>query len=443
MIIELPNEVNKIIKALEDKGHEAYIVGGCVRDLLMGMAPHDWDITTNALPDQIISCFAAEKIVETGLKHGTVTIIVGAIAYEVTTYRIEGKYSDCRHPDSVVFTTSLKDDLSRRDFTINAMAYNPRAGLVDYFHGKDDLLREQIICVGNPDERFHEDALRIIRALRFASVLGFQISASVSKSLLRNKDNLKKIALERINVEFCKLLCGKNVRQVLLNYSDVLEIFIPEIKDISGFAQNNPYHFLDIWQHTVEAVAQAPADKAIRLALLFHDIGKPHCYSLNKQGLEHFYGHAQYGSELACKIMKRLRFDGQTINTVRELILYHDMELLPNGRQIKRLLNKMGEERLRQLLQVMQADIMGKCEIYREASLKRLRLVLQYLDHIIEQQLCFQLKDLAVNGKDLLDIGIPQGRQIGLLLHKLMEMVINEEIENDKKQLLIVAKSID
>lgn len=442
MEIALPEGVKKIIKTLEDKGYEAYLVGGSLRDILMGMKPHDWDIATSALPGQVMVCFSAKKVITTGLKHGTLTILQDGISYEVTTYRIEDQYSDNRHPDEVFFTSSLKEDLSRRDFTVNAMAYNPAFGLVDLFDGCRDLYNKQINCVGDPQKRFSEDALRMMRALRFASVLGFQIGGETALAIHRHKLLLQKISAERLNLELCLLLGGKNVENILRGYAEVLNVFIPELAPMQGFIQNNRYHYLDVWEHTVKAVALAPDDLLIRLTLLFHDIAKPECYTEDEEGNGHFYGHPKESSRLARIIMKRLKFANKTIEAVSELVLYHDSEISLKERSIKKWLNKLGEERIRQLLLVKEADAKAQHEKYRGEKLAKLAALRQGLELILAQGQCFALRDMAIDGSDLLQFGIPKGKQIGEVLDRLLALVLEGKIENDREKLLAKAKML-
>lgn len=435
MFIQMPQQVEKILNVLEANGFEAYIVGGCVRDSVLGKVPDDWDITTNALPFQTIKCFKTYKIVETGLKHGTVTIIIDHKPFEVTTFRIDGKYSDNRRPDDVAFTRNLKEDLSRRDFTINAMAYNPKKGLIDFFGGKNDIQNKIINCVGNPDLRFGEDALRIMRAIRFASVLDFQIENNTSISIHNNKFLLKNIAYERISTELNKLLLGDGVKRILINYVDVISEFIPEIKPVIGFEQNNPHHYLDVWQHSVESIVQCKKELICRLTMLFHDIGKPLCYSEDSQGIGHFYGHPKYSARIAETTLKKLRYDNFTIQRVKDLILYHDCDIKPKRKQLKRLLNKLGKETVKQLFEVKIADTKAHAStcFSRIEDVENSKLV---LEQILEQNQCFSLKDLAVKGNDLIAIGVPKGKQIGIILNKLVDMVIDEKVPNDKNKLL-------
>lgn len=441
MTIDIKKPIITIINILERNGFEAFIVGGCVRDSLLNKKPHDWDITTNALPEQVISCFKGYRVIETGLKHGTVTVMLDGEPYEITTYRVDGKYSDNRHPDSVRFVSSLKADLSRRDFTVNAMAYSPSVGLIDYFGGQEDLKNKLIKCVGEPDKRFQEDALRIMRAVRFASVYDFFISADTASAVKSNVNLLENIAVERISSELNKLLCGKGAKQMLLQFWDVISFIIPEIKASVGFPQKNPYHCYDVYEHIAESVANAPENLTIRLTLLFHDIGKPKCCGTYEDGTAHFYGHPKASSEMAVDILKRMRYDNNTIKRVRDLILYHDADLQPGQKNIKRWLNKIGEEEFRQLLEVRRADIKAQSERYKNDRLIMLDKVEALLNEVLRQRQCFSLMDLAVSGSDLIDAGIPQGRQIGEILNRLMDLVIDGKIENEKSKLLARASS--
>lgn len=434
-MIQIPKQAQKILNIFNYNGFEAYVVGGCVRDSILKRNPDDWDITTNALPFQTIQCFKSYKIIETGLKHGTVTIVIDNKHFEVTTFRIDGKYSDNRRPDNVAFTRNLKEDLSRRDFTINAIAYNPKKGLIDFFGGQKDIQNKIINCVGNPDLRFKEDALRIMRAIRFASVLNFKIGQNTKASIHNNKYLLKNIAYERITSELNKLLLGDGVKTILTDFADVICEFIPEIKPMIGFCQNNPYHYLDVWQHTIESIVQCKKERICRLTMLFHDIGKPLCYSEDSDGKGHFYGHHKYSAKIAETRLKKLKYDNFTISRVKDLVLYHDYNLKPTTKAVKRILNKLGEETLNQLFEVKIADTKAhdsKC-LSRLEDIEEIRLI---FNQILEQNQCFSLKDLAVNGKDLMYIGIPQGSQIGIILNELMNMVIDETLPNDKDKLL-------
>ena len=438
MNIKIPDEVRFIIDTFEENGYDAYAVGGCVRDAVLGKEPEDWDICTPALPDQTMRCFGEYHIIETGLKHGTVTLVIDHKPFEITTYRVDGIYGDNRRPDNVTFVTGLKEDLSRRDFTINAMAFNPKKGLADFFGGMSDIENKTIRCVGDADKRFKEDALRILRALRFASVLGFVIENGTSAAVFKNKGLLKNIAAERFAGELNKLIVGRGTEDILLSYPSVIEEIIPEIRDMIGFNQNNPHHRSDVWKHTAAGVASAPADAALRLTMLLHDIAKPKCYTeVNSVG--HFYGHSRPGSETAKEILLRLKYDGDTVKTVTRLILYHDADILPIRKHIKRWLNRLGGKNFRRLIEIKKADAAAQSETYRREKINTLDEILRISDEIIDRRQCFSLNDLAVNGRDLIAAGVPEGKRIGELLDMLLEMVTDESVENDKEKLLKIA----
>jgi len=438
---EIPDEVRHIIDTLENNGCEAYAVGGCVRDSLLGKTPKDWDICTPARPEETMKYFAGRHIIETGLRHGTITLMLNHKPFEITTYRIDGAYTDNRHPDKVEFTSDLEGDLSRRDFTINAMAYNPKSGVVDLFGGVKDLNSGIIKCVGDANKRFQEDALRIMRALRFASALGFSIDDDTSKAMIDNKKLLNNIAVERIAVELNKFITGSGVRNIMLKHMPVITEIIPEMSPVIGFKQNNPYHCYDVLNHILFSVENAPEDVEIRLSMLFHDIGKPGCYT-ETAGIGHFYGHQRAGSRITKRILSRLKYDRNTVETVTELISYHDADIQPRGKNIKRWLNKIGEKRLRQLLEVKRADALAHTAGYGQKKAGELKKILALLDEIIEQKQCFSLKDLSVKGDDLIAIGIPEGVRIGKVLNQLMDMVIDERVENDRVKLLEIAHGL-
>lgn len=442
MVINIPIDVEKIINRLQEGDFEAYAVGGCIRDSLMDIKPSDWDLCTSARPEQVISCFEEYSVIETGVKHGTVTVRLNDQSYEITTYRIDGEYLDNRRPETVHFVKSLQEDLARRDFTINAMAYNSSKGLVDFYGGCKDLKEEIIRCVGKADERFKEDALRIIRALRFASVLGFTIETETSESIHRNGTLLENIAKERINVELCKLLTGKGIKEILKNYSDILSVIIPEIKPMIGFQQNNPHHKYDVWEHTIVALENSANDSIVKLAILLHDIGKPECYTCDKKGIGHFYSHGEFGAVMTEKILKRLKFDHQTISDVCQLIKYHDAEISNNSKFIKKWLNKIGIIQFERLLLVKQADVMGQSDYLKEKKLKMIASIQSNLKQVLEEKQCFTLKELAINGNDLIEIGIPNGRKIGEILNWILEQVMEEQLENTKEILINAAKNM-
>lgn len=435
MRIKLPESVQLIIRKITDSGYEAYAVGGCVRDSLRGNSPNDWDICTSALPENIEDIFSGFHIIETGLQHGTVTIMIDHIGYEITTYRIEGKYSDRRKPDYVSFVTDLREDVKRRDFTINSMAYNDIDGLKDYFGGEDDLKKGIIRCVGNADERFNEDALRILRAMRFASSFDFKIENDTSKAMHKNKELLNFISKERISAELLKLICGKGAARILDEFRDILAIVIPELKPEFGFEQNNPYHDSDVWQHTLRTVDNIRNDEILRLSMLFHDCGKPHCYTEDQNG-GHFYGHAKISAELAENALKRLKMSNDIIKSVKTLVLYHDVLPVLKRKGLLRLLNKIGMDNVELLFEIVRADAKGHAEQACKNTLKLLESVNTELAKIQEENKCFQISDLNISGKDIIALGINPGKQIGEILKKLMNMVMDDEISNDHEILI-------
>ena len=441
--ITMPPKVKQIIETLQETGFEAYAVGGCIRDSLMSRCPNDWDICTSAKPEETKKVFEDKyHVIETGLKHGTVTVVIDKEPYEITTYRIDGEYKDNRRPEEVCFVTDLREDLARRDFTINALAYNDEDGLQDYYEGQKDLETKLIRCVGDANKRFQEDALRILRALRFASVLGFDIEEDTAKALREEKMLLKNIAKERIQVELVKLLLGDGVKDILLEYSDVLEVVIPEINDMVGFEQHNLHHCYDVWRHTVEAVSQTPKDKVLRLAALLHDSGKPRTHTCDERGVGHFYGHASVSHDIAHKVMNDLRFDNETKQDVCQLVKYHDTLIIEAPKYVKRWLNRIGTEQFKKLLTLKYADMMGQSEFHREDKLDSLRTLEEILSKVLEEEQCFSLKDLAVNGRDLIEIGITDGKRIGKTLDKILQEVIDGKIENRKEELLQRAKEL-
>ena len=432
----IPAGTHKILQTLNAAGHEAYLVGGCVRDFIRGVTPHDWDICTSALPEQVETCFPGHHIIETGLKHGTVTIVDSGEPYEVTTYRTDGVYSDGRRPDKVQFVSNLTEDLSRRDFTINAIAMDAAGGLQDPFSGVADIASGIVKCVGDPDKRFKEDGLRVMRALRFASVFGFSIEEQTAISIHKNRNMLACVAAERINVELCKLLVGNGAGDILCKYVDVLCEFWPELGAMVGMEQHNPWHCYDVWNHTVAAVGNAPNNVVLRLAMLLHDVGKPKCFSLDDNGIGHFYGHPAISAELATDMLRRLKFDNDTSKQVVELVANHDAELMPRGKTIRRWLNKLGEERFKQLLEVKRADCMGQSQELVQERLKQLDEIKSKSDEIIAQGQCFSLRDLAVDGGDVVAAGVKPGPDVGVALNTLMDRVIDGDIPNEREVLL-------
>lgn len=441
--IGIPVGARHIIRLLENNHYDAYIVGGCVRDSMLGKTPHDWDICTSAKPCEVLALMGANGIrtIETGLQHGTVTTVIGDESYEITTFRVEGKYSDNRRPDRVEFIGDVVEDLSRRDFTINAMAYNEETGFVDPWGGCGDLLEGVIRCVGHPDDRFREDALRIMRALRFASTYGFKIDEQTAYSIHKNKSLLRKISAERIQSELTKMLCGEGVLDILLEYKDVMAVIIPELEPCIGFNQNNPYHIYDIYDHIAHAVAfHKGIDISINMALLLHDIGKPHCYTEDHNG-GHFYGHGAISHKMAKDILERLRFDNKTKEEVLTLVFYHDAIINPDTKSVKRWMNRIGPEMLDKLMFVRIADIYAQSEINLELRRDKALGVKLIAKDILAKRQCFTLKDLAINGYVVIEhLGVPSGPKVGEVLNYLLDMVMDGKIENDLDVLMDEAK---
>lgn len=439
--INIPSDANEIVHTLQNHGHSAYVVGGCVRDSILGRTPHDWDICTSATPNEMLEIFKDRRVVETGLQHGTITIVINSESYEVTTYRIDGAYSDNRRPDSVTFTDKLVEDLRRRDFTINAMAYNDEECLIDPFDGLKDIEWKKIRCVGSAKDRFGEDALRILRAIRFASQLEFAMMPETLYEINQQYKNLENISIERINSEFCKIASSSDFCVQMVLFQDVFALFIPELKDMFDFPQNNPYHDYDVYGHTIHAVEHCESDDlTVRLAVFFHDIGKPHSYQDGEDSIRHFKGHGRVSAEITDNIMKRLRFDNETRNNVVELVYYHDATFEVGKKYVKRWLNKIGENQFRRLLEVRKADILGQKPNFKQSRIDKVNNIEQILEEVLQENECFSLKDLAVNGKDLMGIGYKSGRQLGAALQGLLDCVIGEEVNNNKEELLELAK---
>ncbi len=436
----LPEKVKKIISSLENSSYEAFAVGGCVRDSLLGKNPTDYDITTSAFPEETKEVFKNEHLIETGIKHGTVTVLMDGEAFEITTFRIDENYLDNRRPEKVLFTRSLEEDLSRRDFTVNAMAYSEKTGVVDIFGGISDLEHGIIRTVGDADARFSEDALRIMRALRFSSVLGFEIEKETADSIFRNRALLKNISVERIYSEFTKLLCGKDAKKVIFEHSDTIFEIVPELYVLKGFDQHHFRHYLDAFEHTLAVLENVPPEKCLRFAALFHDIAKPLCQSFDESGTAHYYGHAQKSAEIAEAVLRRLKADSETVKTVCELIKRHEDRFEPNPKAVKRLLGKIGPELFEKLLLLMEADEMGKRAEFR-LSKDVFEEFRSLAAEIIEKNECFSLKNLAVNGADLISAGFEPGKQMGEILETLLEKVIEGEIPNEKEALLYFAKN--
>lgn len=433
----IPREVCAVLQTLERAGHEAYIVGGCVRDILMGKAPHDWDVTTSALPEETMALFDHFAI-PTGLRHGTVTVRSGETACEVTTFRTDGDYPDHRHPAAVTFTRSLREDLQRRDLTVNAMAMDVHGTLHDPFGGQADIRRRVLRCVGEPERRFQEDALRILRTLRFSATLGFAIDADTHRSLRERRDDLRYVAAERVREELTKLLCGAEVLRVLLEDPQVLGVVLPEILPCVGFDQHNRHHCYDVWGHTAHAVAAAPSDPVLRWAMLLHDLGKPSCFTLDDRGVGHFHGHHRPSAEMAETVCRRLRFDRAAAQQICMLVRYHDRPIPLTERAIRRAMNQLGVEGLRQLCAVKRADNLAQHPDYRGRQ-REINEGEAIMDELLRKDACFSLKQLAVNGWDMAALGL-EGPAIGQMLQTLLEAVMDGAADNDRDALLALAK---
>ncbi len=436
---KIPGYIARIMERFDSKGFESFLVGGCVRDFIFGKTPMDFDIATNALPVEVKEIFKEFTVVETGIEHGTVTIVSADGKVEVTTYRIDGKYEDGRRPEGVFFTDTIEQDLGRRDFTINAMAYSPRIGLVDPYGGRDDIKSGIIRCVGNPDKRFEEDYLRILRGLRFASVTGFDLENRTKETMIRLKLKISSVAAERIREEFIKILCGQYVGKILLEHREFIEVIVPETGKSFDFNQNNPYHVFDVYRHTVEVVKSTPAAKTLRLAAFFHDIGKPFVYSEDEKGTGHFYGHVKVSTGLTEEVMSRLKFDNETIVRVKNLVKYHDREILPDKKAIRKFLIKNPVSQLEELLILKKADVFGQnpALAHRIKEIEKLEILLK---EILDEGSCFTLKSLAINGNDLIKLGIKPGRKVGQILDECLVKVVNEELPNSCNELIKYVK---
>ena len=431
----LPVPISNALTRLTKKGFEAYVVGGCVRDALMDVEPSDFDVATNATPDEVKKVFYDCSVIDTGLEHGTVTVLSGTYPIEITTYRVDGEYLDHRRPSNVTFTSSIKEDLSRRDFTINAMAYSPETGIFDPFDGQTDLREKRIRCVGDPAKRFAEDALRILRALRFASALGFEIEQETKDALMSAKDTVLEVAMERITAEFSKIVCGRHIGEVMQEYASVLAVIIPEILPTIRFQQKNPYHSYDVYIHIVKVVANVPSSLPLRLAALFHDIAKPQTYTQDEKGIGHFYGHQKKSAEVAQEILDRMRFDNETKKRVVDLVYHHDIQIQSEPKAVKRALNRFSEDFFINLIALKKADVMGQNPDMRE-RIDTLDNLLRIYREIIREDECFSLRNLEIDGKDLLAMGIPKGKRIGTVLNDCLDQVISERIPNNREDLV-------
>ena len=435
MKIQLPEKVNTIIQTLQEHGYEAYAVGGCVRDSLLGREPGDWDITTSASPDETKKLFA--RTVDTGIEHGTVTVLLGKEGFEVTTYRIDGKYEDSRHPTEVIFTRNLREDLLRRDFTINAMAYNDTEGIVDIFGGMDDLKRKIIRCVGNARERFGEDALRIMRGVRFAAQLGFSLEKETKEAMTELAPTLEKISAERIQTELVKLLVSDSPELIREAYHlGITAVILPEFDEMMRTGQETKYHRYDVGEHTVQAVCNVPPDKVLRLTMLLHDVAKPEMKTVDADGTAHFKGHDIRGEQKAKEILRRLKFDNDTIHKVTKLVRWHDYRMPAEKKNVRKAMSKISAELFPMYLLVKRADILAHSMYRREEELENLSGLQKCYEEIVADHECVSLTQLAVTGTDLIGIGMTPGKQIGEVLNELLRIVLEYPEFNNKEHLL-------
>ena len=439
VIIKLPKHVKYIIETLEQNGYEAYAVGGCVRDSILGREPNDWDITTSADPYEVKKLFS--HTIDTGLQHGTVTIMLEHVGYEVTTYRIDGDYEDSRHPKEVTFTKSLEEDLKRRDFTVNAMAYNDRDGLIDLFHGMDDIQKKVIRCVGNAEERFTEDALRIMRAVRFSAQFGYEIELETKKAIVKLAPNLKNISAERIREELIKLLVSDHPDYIRIAYeTGITAQILPELDVCMETKQNTPHHMYTVGEHIIHSLTYVPGDKVLRLAMLMHDVGKPYCITTDETGRDHFKGHAEKSAEMAAVIMHRLKFDNDTLNRVKRLAKYHDwaISLSPPIKKatVRSMISRIGEDLFPDLFTIGDADLLAQSDYFKAEKEEKQQLLKEMYREIMEQGDCLSIKNLAVSGNDLIGHGMKPGKELGQVLQKMLEDVLKHPSSNNKEYLL-------
>lgn len=442
--INIPDDVHEIMSVIKEYGATSYVVGGCVRDSILGREPHDWDICTPALACELLVEFGENgyRVIPTGLQHGTITVNLNGNNYEITTFRRDGEYSDGRHPDTVEFTSDLICDLERRDFTINAMAYNPEEGLIDPFNGCQDIQNRIMRCVEDPNERFREDGLRILRALRFAVQLNFSIDSLTEEAMFNNKELINELSMERINSEFAKMIDSENITSfTFYSYNDIIAEFIPEVTSMVGFKQNNPYHYLDVFAHSCQVLTICRlynADLITKLAAFFHDIGKPYCYQDDGNGTRHFKGHGKVSADMTDAIMRRLKFDNDTREKVVQLVYYHDASFEIGKKYTRRWLNKIDVDQFKRLLKLRRADIMGQSELNKEERLQKLDDINDCLEEVLSEKPAFSIKDLEVDGEDVMNLmHVNEGKEVGYWLNQIMDLVINGELNNDRHDLII------
>lgn len=441
MELKIPEKAEIILHTLEEAGYEAYVVGGCVRDSILGRSPDDWDITTSAKPEEVKALF--RRTVDTGLIHGTVTVMLDKEGFEVTTYRVDGEYEDGRHPKEVSFTASLEEDLKRRDFTMNAMAYNPKRGLVDLFGGVQDMENRIVRCVGNPMERFTEDALRILRAVRFSAQLGFSIEGETLKAISALAPNLKYVSAERIQVELLKLLVSPHPDYLRTAYeAGITKEILPEFDRCMETEQNTPHHCYTVGEHTLQSLLNIRADKVLRLTMLLHDFGKPSVKRTDENGRDHFKTHGPEGEKMAVSILRRLKMDNDTIRKARSLIKWHDFRPKGDAVSVRKAISMIGEELFPLYLEVQRADILAQSLYKREEKLKRLSSVKALYKEIMDRGECISLKTMALTGRDLIDAGYAPGKELGEILERLLAHVLENPEDNKKEILLKLAGTV-
>jgi len=439
--LTLPSQINSALDTLDRAGYQAYLVGGCLRDYLLARPPQDFDLATDARPEQAARLFPACRVIETGLKHGTITVLLEGLPIQITTFRRESVYSDNRHPDQVVFINDVQEDLARRDFTINALAYHPERGLIDPWRGAADLRQGIIRCVGQADERFREDALRILRALRFAAALNFTLEENTKASVFGNRALLRHISPERLTGELLKLLAGPAVKGVLTEYADVLGVFIPELARLKNFDQRNRYHCYDALTHTAVVVENTPPEPPyLRLAALLHDIAKPAACELGADGYAHYYRHGEPGAVMAKEILLRLKLDRHTLERVTALVQWHDAPIRPDERSVKRWLSRLGKELFADWLLLRRADRLGHRPEYQ--ALEKVERIGEIAREILARQDCLSLAELNIRGSDLLELGFPKGPAIGAALRRLLDLVLAGRVKNETAALRQAARSL-
>lgn len=442
MKINIPSEIEYVLERLSKAGYKAYIVGGCVRDAVMGREPKDYDVTTDARPEETAAIFSDDKVIDTGSKHGTMTVIHNGVHVEVTTFRKDSAYSDGRHPDSVTFSDSIEEDLARRDFTINAMAYNDAEGLIDPFGGCDDIEKKIIRTVGAPEDRFNEDSLRMLRAIRFSSTLGFDIEEKTKATIFEKKNDIaERVSAERIQKELEGILVGNDVERVLREYVEIIGVIIPEVLPMVGFEQRTPFHIYDVWEHTIRVVSGMPADAVSRFAGLFHDIGKPPCFIQGEDGVGHFFGHPDVSRDMAAEIMGKLKFDNKTRDDVLTLVKWHDLRPAATEKAVRKVIMKITPELFDKWVAIKRADNGAQSPLLadRQSGISAVAVVGHEL---MESEEALSLKTLRVNGRDIMSLGVLQGPEVGRIMSALLEDVLEERVPNEHDALMARAEEI-